>query len=45
VEDFMGQIELIEGLNENKTFLEEKASLIAAAKQLQNTINMIIKKQ
>jgi NTE family protein len=44
VEDFMGQIELIEGLNENKTFLEEKASLIAAAKQLQNTINMIIKK-
>jgi NTE family protein len=41
VKDFINEVESIEGVNENKLSLkEEKALLIAAAKQLQNTINM-----
>ena len=34
VEDFMGQIELIEGLNENKTFLEKQNCTYCCSKTI-----------
>jgi hypothetical protein len=41
VENFIGEVESINGLNENKLSLEEeKALLIASSKQLQDTIKM-----
>lgn len=40
LKDFVREIESIDELNETKMLKDEKISLIASAKQLQNTISM-----